>query len=164
MDTITMPVEIGTKVPEFCLPDQDGTEVCTRDLLGFYSVIYFYPKDNSSGCTAEARDFSEIADYFSTLRVQVLGISPDSQISHKQFIDKKGLKIRLLSDSSHIVAEEFGSWVGKKLYGKEFMGVDRSTFIIGPDGNVLAVWRRVKVKGHVAKVRNSLEQIITPSP
>ena len=162
MDTIIMAVEAGEKVPAFCLPDQDGTEICTKEMLGSHYVLYFYPKDNSSGCTAEARDFSEMMDYFSTLGVRVIGISPDSQKIHKRFIEKNGLRIRLLSDSSHDVADAFGSWVMKKMYGKEYMGIDRSTFIIGPDGNILAVWRGVKVKGHVEKVRGSLERMLLP--
>ncbi|HQD25193.1 MULTISPECIES: peroxiredoxin [Methanoculleus] len=142
----------GMPAPDFCLPDADEETVCLGDLSGRYVVVYIYPKDNSSEYTLEARSFSR-------LDTRVFGISPDSPGSNRRFAAKHNLTVRLLSDPDHRVIEAYGAWVLKKLYGREYMGVERSTFIIDPEGRIAAVWRKVKVKGHVAEVLARLEAL-----
>ncbi|MDK2916500.1 MAG: thioredoxin-dependent peroxiredoxin [Euryarchaeota archaeon] len=149
----------GMPAPNFCLPDADDETVCLADLRGRYAVVYFYPKDNSSGCTLEARSFSDAMEAFRGLDTPVFGISPDSAATHRRFAEKHDLAVRLLADTDHRVIEAYGAWAKKKLYGREYMGVERSTFIIDPDGKVAAVWRKVKVKGHAAEVLARLEEL-----
>ncbi len=151
------PLTIGMPAPDFCLLDADEQTVCLKDFRGAYVVVYFYPKDNTSGCTLEARSFSDETEAFLGKHTHILGISPDSTVSHKRFADKHDLSVRLLSDPDHHVIDAYGAWVLKKLYGKEYMGVERSTFIIDPRGKIAAVWRKVKVKGHVAEVMAEIE-------
>jgi len=152
-------VEIGQKAPEFCLPNQDDVEICLRDLQGKWVVLYFYPKDNTPGCTTEACEFTEAAPDFSSLDAVILGVSPDSTKKHRNFIEKKDLGITLLSDESTQMMQEWGVWQLKKNYGREYMGVVRSTFIIDPDGIVRAKWEKVRVKGHVEAVKEKLAQL-----
>ncbi len=152
-------IEIGHKAPEFCLPNQDNEEICLRDLRGTWVVLYFYPKDNTPGCTTEACDFTEALPDFTKLGATILGVSPDSVKRHQNFIAKKELKITLLSDEDKEVLQAYGVWQLKKNYGREYMGVVRSTYLIDPDGNVAAVWEKVRVKGHVEAVRQKLEEI-----
>ena len=147
------------KAPEFCLPNQDETEICLRDLAGKWVVLYFYPKDNTPGCTTEACDFSNELEEFEDLDAVILGVSPDSPKKHRNFIEKKGLKITLLSDEDKEVLKAYGAWGLKKMYGKEYEGVIRSTFIIDPNGEIVAEWRKVRVKGHVEEVKNKLKQL-----
>jgi thioredoxin-dependent peroxiredoxin len=149
----------GMPAPDFCLPDADEETACLSALRGAYVVVYFYPKDNTSGCTLEARSFSDEMEAFARQNTPVLGISPDSVQSHRRFSAKQNLSVRLLSDPDRQVIEAYGVWVSKKLYGKEYMGVERSTFIIDPEGKVAAIWRKVKVKGHVAGVMAKLEAL-----
>ncbi len=152
--------EIGDVAPEFCLPDQDGKEVCLKDFRGKWVVLYFYPKDNTSGCTREAIDFTENLKDFEALEAVVLGVSKDSVKSHKNFREKHNLKITLLSDPEHRVIEAYGAWKLKKRYGREYFGTERSTFIIDPDGKIRYIWRNVKVKGHVEEVKNRLKELM----
>jgi len=152
-------LEAGMPAPDFCLPDADEETVCLADLRGAYAVIYFYPKDNTSGCTLEARSFSDAMEAFIREETPVFGISPDSTASHRRFIAKHDLTVRLLSDPDRQAIEAYGAWVPKKMYGREYMGVERSTFIIDPEGTVVAVWRKVRVKGHVDAVMAALEEI-----
>ena len=149
----------GEVAPNFCLPNQDGKEVCLDEFKGKYVVLYFYPKDNTSGCTREARDFTERIEEFDSLNAVVIGVSPDSVKSHRRFIDKHGLKVMLLSDTEHKVLEKYGIWQLKKRYGREYYGVVRSTFLIDPEGRILKIWRNVRVAGHVEDV---LEALKTP--
>jgi len=149
-------LEVGAVVPDFCLPNQDEEEICLRDIKGRWIVLYFYPKDNTPGCTTEACDFTAAVPAFEDLDAIVLGVSPDSPKSHRNFIEKKDLGITLLADSSKELCNLFGVWQLKKNYGKEYMGVVRSTFIIDPDGKIAAVWDKVKVKGHADEVRAKL--------
>ncbi len=149
-------LEVGAVVPDFCLPNQDEEEICLRDIKGRWIVLYFYPKDNTPGCTTEACDFTAAVPAFEDLDAIVLGVSPDSPKSHRSFIEKKDLGITLLADSSKELCNLFGVWQLKKNYGKEYMGVVRSTFIIDPDGKIAAVWDKVKVKGHADEVRAKL--------
>lgn len=154
----------GMPAPDFCLPDADEEMVCLADLRGAYAVVYFYPKDNTSGCTLEARSFSDAMEAFAREGTAVFGISPDSVRSHRRFSEKHNLSVRLLSDPDRRAIEAYGVWVPKKLYGREYMGVERSTFIIDPEGTVAAVWRKVKVKGHVAAVLAKLEDLKAGRP
>jgi len=147
------------KAAEFCLPNQDETEICLRDLAGKWIILYFYPKDNTSGCSTEACDFTEAIEEFEDLDAVILGVSPDSPKKHRNFIEKKNLKITLLSDENKDVIKAYGAWGIKKMYGKEYEGVIRSTFIISPDGEIVAEWRNVRVKGHVEKVKQKLKEL-----
>ncbi len=150
-------LEVGVNAPEFCLPNQDEEEICLRDIKGRWIVLYFYPKDNTPGCTTEACDFTAALPNFEDLNAIVLGVSPDSAEKHRKFIEKKELKITLLADEDKSLCNAFGVWQLKKFMGKEYMGVVRSTFIIAPDGKVAAVWTKVRVKGHVDAVKEKLE-------
>ncbi len=152
-------IEIGQKAPDFCLPNQDSEEICLRDLRGSWVVLYFYPKDNTPGCTTEALDFSAHLSEFEALGATVLGVSPDSVKKHQNFIAKKELKVTLLSDEEKEVLEKYGIWQLKKNYGREYMGVVRTTYLIDPDGNIAYVWPKVRVKGHVEAVREKLEEL-----
>jgi peroxiredoxin Q/BCP len=152
-------LEPGTKAPDFCLPNQDEVEICLRDLKGKWVVLYFYPKDLTPGCTTEACDFTEAMPEFEDLDAVILGVSPDLPEKHRKFIEKKGLGITLLSDENKEVLKAYGAWGPKKMYGREFEGVIRSTFLIDPEGNIAAVWPKVRVKGHVEAVKEKLEEL-----
>ena len=143
---------------DFCLPNQDGVEICLRDLRGKWIVLYFYPKDNTPGCTTEAKEFSELIDEFEKLNAVVIGISPDSPKRHCNFIEKHDLKVLLLSDEEKKVIKNF-AWGVKKMYGKEYEGVIRSTFIINPEGEIVKEYKKVKAKGHAAKVLEDLKEL-----
>ncbi len=149
----------GTKAPDFSLPNQDEVEISLRDLEGKWVVLYFYPKDNTPGCTTEACDFTANIPSFDTLNAVILGISPDSPKKHRSFIEKHHLALTLLSDETHDVANTYGVWQTKKNYGKEYMGIVRSTFLISPDGTLAHVWYNVKVSGHVDDVKKILESL-----
>ena len=151
--------EIGEKAPDFCLPNQDNEEVCLRDLQGSWVVLYFYPKDNTPGCTTEALDFTAHLNEFQGLGATVLGVSPDSVRKHQNFIAKKELKVTLLSDEEKELCQAYGVWQLKKNYGREYMGVVRSTFLIDPDGIIRAKWEKVRVKGHVEEVLATLREL-----
>jgi peroxiredoxin Q/BCP len=154
-----MMLEVGEKAKEFCLPNQDEVEVCLRDFLGKWVVLYFYPKDNTPGCTTEACDFTLNIEDFKNLDAVILGVSPDSARKHRNFIAKKDLKITLLSDEEKKVLESYGVWQLKKMCGREYMGVVRTTYLIDPEGKVAKRWDKVKVKGHVEDVKKSLEEL-----
>lgn len=152
-------LKIADKAPEFTLVNQDEVEISLRDLEGKWVVLYFYPKDNTPGCTTEAREFTEALPAFDGLNAVILGVSPDSPKKHRNFIAKKELLITLLSDENKEVCEKYGVWQLKKMYGKEYMGVVRSTFLISPNGKIEAIWEKVRVKGHVEEVKQKLEEI-----
>jgi len=152
-------LEVGTQVPDFCLPNQDEEEICFRDIKGRWIVLYFYPKDNTPGCTTEACDFTAALPDFTGLDTIVLGVSPDSPEKHRKFIEKKELGITLLADEEKELCNLFGIWQLKKFMGKEYMGVVRSTFIIDPDGKVAANWTKVRVKEHVDAVKAKLQEL-----
>ncbi|WP_094227824.1 thioredoxin-dependent thiol peroxidase [Methanolobus psychrotolerans] len=149
----------GQKAPEFCLPDQNGNEVCLKDFKGKWIVLYFYPKDNTSGCTKEAQDFTALKDAFTSENAVILGLSKDSVKSHISFIEKKELGITLLSDEDTAVHKKYDVWRMKKNYGKEYMGTVRSTFLIDPDGMLVKVWDNVKTSEHAEKVFEVLREI-----
>jgi len=150
----------GEKAPDFAIPDQDGNIRISDELRGSWSILYFYPKDNTSVCTVEALAFSAVYEKLTELKVPIIGISPDSVDSHKKFIQKNELNLTLLSDPSHTVIESYGVWTLKKMYGKEYMGVERSTFLIRPDGIIADIWHKVKVKGHVEEVTSRLQELM----
>ncbi|HPQ39357.1 MAG TPA: peroxiredoxin [bacterium] len=152
-------LSINTKAPDFAIPDQDGGIVHLSDYAGKWLVLYFYPKDNTSGCTTEALNFTAALDDFRALGADIVGVSPDSPASHCRFIDKNGLKFRLLSDGEQVMLKDYGVWQLKKMYGKEYHGVVRSTYIIDPDGIIRAGWEKVRVKGHVEAVLNTLQEL-----
>lgn len=152
-------IEIGSVAPAFNIKDQDGVQVSLDSLRGRWVVLYFYPKDDTPGCTIEACEFTEGIDAFTGLDAVVLGCSPDSPEDHRDFIEKHGLKIRLLSDPDHRMMETYEAWGEKKLYGKTSIGVKRSTVIISPEGTIAHRWKRASAKGHAAKVQERLEAL-----
>lgn len=154
-------INIGDKAPDFCLLDTYEKEVCLSDYLGKWVVLYFYPKDNTSGCTIEAIDFSEELSSFSRYNAAIIGVSPDSTKSHQNFVQQKALRIQLLSDPDHKALNLYGAWQPKKLYEREFMGVQRSTFLIDPNGAVVHVWSNVNAFGHAETVRDKLFELQT---
>src|SRR5512133_1331383 len=149
-------MEINKKAPDFKLFNTDNKEISLKHHLGKWVVLYFYPKDNTSGCTREAVDFSKLNSDFSKENAIILGISPDSLKSHANFINKHSLTIELLSDPDNAVAEMYGVWQKKKLYGKEYMGIVRSTYLINPDGIIQEIWNKVSVDQHAETVFNTL--------
>ena len=145
-------MEVGDSSPAFRLKDENGEDLDSTTLEGIRYVIYFYPKDNTPGCTKEAEEFSASIAQFMLRNIPVIGVSKDSSESHRRFIDGHQLKVKLLSDPDHELMEKVGAWGTKVSYGKETVGTIRSTFIVGKDGRVEALWRNVKVAGHVEKV------------
>lgn len=145
-------MELHLKAPDFKLFNADNKEISLNHYQGKWVVLYFYPKDNTSGCTREAVDFSNFKTKFIQENAIIVGISPDSQKSHANFINKQSLTIELLSDPDHKVAEMYGVWQKKKLYGKEYMGIVRSTFLINPDGIISEIWNKVSVAQHAETV------------
>lgn len=154
-----MTLNIGDKAPDFCAPDENGKEICLKDFEGKWVVLYFYPKDNTPGCTREAQDFTEKLEEFEKLNAVVVGISPDSVESHKKFKEKKNLKVILLSDPERKVIESHDVWKLKKMCGREYYGVVRTTYLIDPEGKIAYVWKNVRVKGHVDAVKKKLEEL-----
>jgi peroxiredoxin Q/BCP len=150
-------LEAGDKAPAFTLPDQDGTKVALKDLKGKPVVIYFYPADDTPGCTKEACQFNENLTTFNRAGVKVIGISPDGAIKHNRFREKYGLKFPLLSDPEHKAMEAYGAWGEKTLYGKKTVGVIRSTFLLDDKGVITRAWYNVRADGHAAKVLEELK-------
>ncbi len=153
-----MPLEAGSKAPKFKLESDAGSQVSLADYAGKWLVLYFYPKDNTPGCTREAQDFTTAAAKLKKLGAEVVGISKDSVKSHCGFKEKIGIKFTLLSDPELEAHEAYGAWGTKVMYGKKVQGVIRSTFLVSPDGKIAQAWRGVKVDGHVDKVLAAIEQ------
>ena len=160
-------LNIGDKAPDFSLPDENGEMVSLSDYAGKWLVVYFYPKDDTPGCTKEACDFTENENDFSGLNAKVVGISRDDADAHQKFIAKYDLNLTLLSDPDKSVHEAYGAWGTKINYGKEITGVIRSTFIVNPEGEIAALWRKVSVRvkrksglfKHADKVRDTLAEL-----
>ncbi len=152
-------LEIGQNAPLFTLNNSQGETINLEQYLGQWLVLYFYPKDNTPGCTTEAQDFTKLNPDFEKVSAKIIGISPDSEKSHCKFIDKYDLSIELLCDPDHNVATAYGVWGLKKFMGKEYMGIIRSTFIINPQGNIAYIWSKVRVKNHAEKVLNQLQEL-----
>lgn len=145
-------VKTGDPAPDVAFETMDGKQTTLAAWKGKKLVLYFYPKDDTSGCTKEAQDFTALADEFAAAGVALLGVSKDSAKKHKAFTDKYGLKVPLATDAEGALLEAFGSWVEKSMYGKKYMGIDRSTFLIDAEGRIAQEWRKVKVPGHAAEV------------
>ncbi|MDX7985434.1 thioredoxin-dependent thiol peroxidase [Bacillus velezensis] len=154
-----MTIEIGQTAPDMKLVNDSGEEVALTDFKGKYVVLYFYPKDMTPGCTTEACDFRDQHESFAGLDAVIIGVSPDSRDKHEKFKQKHDLPFQLLVDDEHKLAEAFGVWKLKKNFGKEYMGIERSTFLLDKEGRLVKEWRKVKVKDHVAEALRELEQI-----
>ncbi len=147
----------GKKAPAFTLEDASGKKISLKDYSGKKVVLYFYPKDMTSGCTVEACDFRDALPDFKKLKTAVLGVSPDPVKSHEKFAEKYDLNFPLLSDTDKKVVEKYGVWKEKSMYGKKYMGVERTTFIIDEEGKIQKIFPKVKVKGHVEEVKKALK-------
>ena len=145
--------------PDVILPNETGDIIDIKDFRPNMVVLFFYPRDNTSGCTREAKDFTENIELFNNLNINVFGISKDSITSHEKFIKKQNLNIPLLSDEAGSVCEDFGVWKEKSMYGKIYMGIERSTFIIDGSGSVTHEWRKVKVANHVSEVLETVKKL-----
>lgn len=150
--------QVGQNAPDFVATNQSDKTVSLQDHSFSWLVLYFYPKDNTPGCTTEAKEFTEYAAQFRELGAEIIGVSPDSVKSHGKFIDKHSLEVQLISDPEHKVIEAYGAWRLKKFMGKEYMGVVRSTFLISPDRKIVQAWDKVRVKAHVEKVFQALKE------
>ena len=151
--------EINDTAPDFTLPRDGGGEVSLAELRGSKVVLFFYPKDDTPGCTKESIGFSADVEAFEAAGAKVFGISKDPVASHDKFVKKHGLAVPLLSDAEGSVCEDYGVWKEKKMYGKTFMGIERSTFLIDADGKIARVWPKVKVDGHVAEVLDAVRAL-----
>ena len=152
-------LEVGSKAPAFTLLDAEGKKVKLSDFKGSPVVLYFYPKDDTPGCTKEACAFRDRSAELKKLGAVVLGVSPDTPASHTKFRDKYSLNFPLLADESHEVAEKFGAWREKNMYGKKSMGIQRSTYLIDGQGQVAYVWKKVSVDGHDQQVLEALQEL-----
>ncbi|MDG1708753.1 MAG: thioredoxin-dependent thiol peroxidase [Emcibacteraceae bacterium] len=152
-------LEIGQKAPYFNLPDETGLNVTLSDFSGQNIVLFFYPKDDTPGCTTESIAFSSLKEEFEALNTVILGASKDSVKKHQKFIKKHDLTVKLLVDEEGTLCEDYTIWVLKKLYGREYMGIERATFIIGTDGLIKKIWRKVKAKGHAEEVLEAVKEL-----
>lgn len=154
-----MTLEVGDIAPDFTAPIQGDGELSLGSLKGQAVVLYFYPKDSTPGCTTEACDFRDAQPDFAKLNAKVIGVSKDSVKRHDNFIAKNTLNFDLVADLDGKICEAYGVWVLKKLYGREYMGIERATFLIDAQGIVQKIWRKVKVKNHVSEVKAALEEL-----
>ncbi len=152
-------LDMSDTAPDFTLPRDGGDTVTLSDQRGSAVVLFFYPRDDTSGCTKESIGFSEALEAFRVAGAQVFGISKDSVESHDKFVTKRALTVPLLSDENGSTCEDYGIWVEKSMYGKKFMGIERSTFLIDADGRIARVWRKVKVPGHVEEVLDAVKAL-----
>ena len=152
-------IDKGDMAPDFTLPRDGGGSLTLSDLRPAPVVLFFYPRDNTPGCTREATEFSAQADVFEALGAKLVGVSKDSIASHDKFVTKHGLTMPLASDEHGSVCEDYGTWVEKNMYGKKYMGIERSTFLIDGSGRIARVWRKVKVPGHVDTVLEALRAL-----
>lgn len=149
-------VSIGDPAPDFSRPADDGSTVSLSDFRGRRVLVYFYPKDDTSGCTAQACELRDDLPAFQSLGIDVVGVSPDSVASHVKFKSKYDLNFPLLADEDHAMSEAYGVWKEKSMYGRTYMGIERSTFVIDGEGRIEHAWRKVKARGHAAMVREAL--------
>ena len=152
-------LEVGNSAPDFSIINQNGKTIGLDDLSGKWSVIYFYPRDDTPGCTVEAKEFTELNNKFKENGASIYGVSPDNEAKHCKFIDKYDLKIDLLADTEKTMLSDYGVWQEKSMYGKTYMGVVRTTYLIDPDGNIAGAWTKVKAKGHADAVLKRLIDI-----
>lgn len=155
-----MSIQIGENAPDIELVNENGENVKLSDLKGKYVVLYFYPKDMTPGCTTQACDFRDRAESFSELDAVIVGVSPDDRGKHQKFKEKHNLPFTLLVDDEHKLAEAFGVWKLKKNFGNEYMGIERSTFLLDKEGKLIKEWRKVKVKDHVAEALQELRETV----
>jgi peroxiredoxin Q/BCP len=155
-----MRIEEGDTIPAVELIDIDGNGFQLDRMMGAPLVLYFYPKDDTAGCTREAQDFSAFKGQFDALGVQLLGVSRDSAIKHQKFVNKYDLTVPLATDPDGKALEAFGAWVEKAMYGKKYMGIDRSTFLFDADGALVRAWRKVRVPGHVVEVLEAAKEML----
>lgn len=148
----TPALQTGDTAPAFSLPKNGDDTLSSSNLKNKAYVLYFYPKDDTSGCTREAIDFSALKPQFSALEVSIIGVSPDNAAKHDKFISKHDLSVDLLADEEKVLSAAYGVWIEKSMYGRKYMGIERSTFLIGLDGKIAQVWRKVKVAGHAEAV------------
>lgn len=151
--------EVNDSAPDFTLPVAEGEEITLSSLHGAPVVLFFYPRDDTSGCTKESIAFSGLMDDFAAAGAKVFGVSKDSLASHAKFATKHDLTVPLLSDENGTVCEDYGVWKEKSMYGRKFMGIERSTFLIGADGKIAEIWRKVKVAGHAEKVLEAVRAL-----
>lgn len=154
-----MALENGTTAPDFTLPTDGGGSITLSDLRGHPVVVYFYPKDDTSGCTKEAIAFTDLADAFAAAGATVIGISPDSPAKHDKFKAKHDLKVQLAADEEKTTIEAYGVWVEKSMYGRKYMGVERATFLVDADGKIAKIWHKVKVAGHAEAVLEAVKAL-----
>lgn len=159
MTTLTQ----GQEAPDGELEFMDGTRASVASFRGQPLVLYFYPKDDTSGCTREAQDFSKLSEEFEASGTRVIGVSRDTLAAHRKFTEKFGLSVALASDGDGSLCEAFGTWVEKSMYGRKYLGIERSTFLIDADGAIARIWRKVKVPDHAAEVLNAVRQLAQPS-
>ena len=152
-------VNEGDVVPDVKMESAEGKAISPTDFRGQKLVVYFYPKDDTSGCTAEAQAFTALADEFEKSGTWILGVSKDNAKSHAKFTDKYGLKVPLATDADGRVCEAFGTWTEKSMYGRKYMGIERATFLVDRDGVVKKVWRKVKVPGHAEDVLKAAQEL-----
>jgi thioredoxin-dependent peroxiredoxin len=150
-------IEVGKKAPDISLLNQDDEKISLKDFLGKKVVLYFYPKDDTSGCTKEACNFRDEFPKFTKSKAVILGVSPDSVKSHKKFVEKYDLNFNLLADEDKKIVEKYGVWKEKSMYGRKYMGVERTTFIIDEEGKIKSVFNKVKVDGHNKEVLEALK-------
>ena len=152
-------LEAGDKAPKFAIPNQNGNVIKLDDLLGKWSVIYFYPRDDTPGCTIEAKEFTELSSKFEEHGASIYGVSPDNEAKHCKFIEKHGLKVELLADTENTMLDAYGVWQEKQMYGKTYMGVVRTTYLVDTEGNIAEAWTKVKAKGHAEAVLERLVEL-----
>lgn len=153
------PLAAGTPAPAFTLPGDGGRTISLQDFAGQKLVLYFYPKDDTSGCTQEAKYFNALKADFAKAGTEILGVSPDSASSHDKFKKKYGLEVALASDESKAMLEAYGVWAEKSMYGRKYMGVERTTFLIDQGGKIARIWNKVKVPGHAAEVLEAAKSL-----
>jgi peroxiredoxin Q/BCP len=152
-------LEVDDSAPDFAIPNQNGEIINLKNFEDEWSVIYFYPRDDTPGCTVEAKEFTDLNKQFVKLGCHIIGVSPDNEAKHCKFIDKYNLKIDLLADTEKTMLSDYGVWQEKSMYGKTYMGVVRTTYLINPDGNISEAWPKVKAKGHAEAVLNRLIEL-----
>ncbi|PVH30065.1 thioredoxin-dependent thiol peroxidase [Pararhodobacter oceanensis] len=152
-------MDIGDTAPDFTAPTETGEALTLSELRGQPVVLYFYPKDNTPGCTTEAKDFTDLAEAFKAAGARVVGVSKDSVTKHKNFTAKYDLGVTLVSDAETQICEDYGVWVEKNMYGKQFWGIQRATFLIDADGKIARIWPKVKVAGHASEVLDAAKAL-----
>ena len=149
-------LEAGQTAPDFSISDQNGKKIELENLLGKWTVVYFYPRDDTPGCTIEAKEFTELSSKFEEHDTSIYGVSPDTEAKHCKFIEKHDLKVELLADTENTMLADYGVWQEKQMYGKTYMGVVRTTYLIDPEGNIAEAWPKVKASGHAEAVLERL--------